>query len=195
MKHDFEDENEVYDEAYHRRRRAEMVKDGEVVRVPFYLMDGVQREVADRRYALKDGRSDGVRLRDESYALMVDRMRNPKSYDQNGRRIVSDGIVDDLSEEEIFRLAQRLSGPMAVAVPTNYLAAHSHEANEEATARENSVAGPSRDNRRPHYPKPIRDRAVALRLRDESYALMVDRMRNPKNYDKDGRKIASSSAR
>jgi hypothetical protein len=34
-----------------------------------------------------DARSEGVRLRDEAHALMVDRMRFPKSYDADGRKI------------------------------------------------------------------------------------------------------------
>jgi hypothetical protein len=134
MKHNFEDENEVYDENYIRRRRAEMVPDGGSVRVPVQLMDSAQRDRASR-YSLADSRSEGVRLRDEAHALMVDRMKNPKSYDHNGRRIVNDGV--------------------------------------EAQGRESPMAGPSRDNRRPHSPKPIRDRAEAIRLRDETYALMV----------------------
>jgi hypothetical protein len=192
MIHDFEDENEVYDADYHARMRREMIPDGGSVHVPFYLMDSAQREAAGRHSLTDARRADGIRLRDEAHALMVDRMRNPKNYDLNGKRLVNDGVVDDLSDEEIYQLAKRLSGPLCLGVPTNY----AYEANEEAPARENSrAAGPSRDNRRAHYPKPIRDRAEALRLRDESYALMVDRMRNPKNYDHSGHRIASSSAR
>jgi len=36
-----------------------------------------------------DARSEGVRLRDEAHALMVDRMRFPKNYDADGRKIVA----------------------------------------------------------------------------------------------------------
>jgi hypothetical protein len=120
MIHEVEDE--IYDEAYHRRRRAEMVPDGGSVRVPVHLMDSAQREVSGR-HSLKDSRTDAVRLRDEAHALMVDRMCNPKNYDRiTGKRLVSDGVVDDLSEQEIYQLAQRLSGPMGIGVPDNYLA-------------------------------------------------------------------------
>jgi hypothetical protein len=181
-----EDETEIYDDEYHARRRREMIPDGGSVRVPLFLMDSVQREVeSGRRAALSDGRGDAVRLRDEAHALMVDRMRNPKNYDPlNGRRVVNDGVVDDLSAEEVYELAQRLAPVLAVGMP-QFAVGHPHEANEA----QGGTAGPSRDNRRAHYPKPIRDRAEAIKLRDEAHALMVDRMRNPKNYDLNGRRI------
>ena len=34
-----------------------------------------------------DRHAEGVRLRDEAHALMVDRLRNPKSYDADGRKV------------------------------------------------------------------------------------------------------------
>jgi hypothetical protein len=180
MKPNFEDQDGVYDDdgngPYDRRypgRR--IVADKGVVRVPLMLMDAVPGRA--------DTRSHAVKLRDESYALMLDRMKNPKNYDAlTGRRLVNDGVVDDLSNDEIFQLAKRLSGPMCVAVPENWNGSSS-EANEDR----GETAGTSRDNRRPHY-KPVRDRAEATKLRDESYALMVDRMRNPKRYDMNGRR-------
>ena len=174
----------IYDDEYKARIRSQMVPDGHSVRVPVMLMDSAQREVAGR-HSLTDSRSEGVRLRDESYALMVDRMKNPRNYDPlTGRRLVNDGVVDDLSDDEIFQLAKRLSGPMCVAMPENWNGS-SHEADEA----QGGTAGPSRDNRRPHYQKPVRDRAEAIKLRDQAYAEMVDRMKNPKAYDHNGRRI------
>ena len=114
---------------------------------------------------------------------MVDRMTNPKAYDPlSGKRLVGDGVVDDLSDDEIFQLAKRLSGPMCVAVPENW-SGSSHEAEEDRGAERQD-----RDNRR-YYQKPVRDRAEAVKLRDESYALMLDRMKNPKSYDHNGRRV------
>jgi hypothetical protein len=71
-------ENEVYDDdgngPYDRRypgRR--VVADKGRVRVPLMLMDGAPGRI--------DTRSEAVRLRDEAWALMTDRMKNPKKYD------------------------------------------------------------------------------------------------------------------
>ena len=178
MNHNFEDfydddGNGPYDRRYPGQR---VVADRGSVRVPLMLMDAASG---------RDTRSEAVRLRDKAHALMVDRLRNPKNYDPlNGRRLVNDGVVDDLSDDEIFQLAKRLSGPMCVAVPENWNGS-SHEADEA----QGGTAGPSRDNRRAHYQKPVRDRAEAVKLRDESYALMLDRMKNPRSYDKDGRRV------
>jgi hypothetical protein len=131
----------VYDAKHIAKKKREMVPDGFSVRVPVTLMDSAQREVAGR-YSLKDSRSEAVKLRDKAYAEMVDRMRNPKNYDPlDGRRLVNDGVVDDLSDDEIFQLAKRLSGPMCVAVPENW-SGSSHEADEDR----GPTAGPSRDN-------------------------------------------------
>lgn len=174
----------IYDDEYKARIRSQMVPDGHSVRVPVMLMDSAQREVAGR-HSLTDSRSEGVRLRDESYALMVDRMKNPRNYDPlTGRRLVNDGVVDDLSDDEIFQLAKRLSGPMCVAVPENW-----NGSSREADEDQGGTAAPGRDNRHPHYKKPVRDREAAIKLRDQAYALMVDRMRNPKAYDHNGRRV------
>ena len=172
MKRNFDDENDdLYDKRYPGQR---VIADGKRLHVPLTLMDSASGG---------DTRSEAIRLRDEAHALMVDRMRNPKAYDYlTGRRIVNDGVVDDLSDDEIFQLAKRLSGPMCVAVPENW-SGSSHEADED-----NGMERQDRDNRRPHY-KPVRDQAMATKLRDEAYAEMVDRMRNPKSYDMNGRRI------
>ena len=72
-----------------------------VVRVPLYA-DGRRSRAAQTRALMRSPR-------DESYALMLDRMKNPKNYDAlTGRRLVNDGVVDDLSDDEIFQLAKRL---------------------------------------------------------------------------------------
>ena len=114
---------------------------------------------------------------------MVDRMRNPENFDPlTGQRLVNDGVVDDLSDDEVHALAKRLGPVMGVGVPENWTGS------PDEASEDNGLERQDRDNRRPHY-KPVRDRAEAVKLRDESYALMVDRMRNPKSYDKDGRRI------
>lgn len=48
----------------------DIIKDGEKVFVPNYLMDSAP-----------GGKSEAVRLRDEAHALYVDRLTHPKSYD------------------------------------------------------------------------------------------------------------------
>jgi hypothetical protein len=165
-------EDDIYDEAYHRRLRAEMIPDGGSVRVPLQLMDGMPREVV-RGYSLADAR----RQADEARAEMIDRMCNPKNYDQNGRRVV-DGIADDLTDDELYTLAERLAPMLALGPPNRFV---------NGPPRTTTDARP----RRPEGVVKIRDRAEAIRLRDETHALMVDRMRNPKNYDQNGRRIAS----
>jgi hypothetical protein len=96
---------------------------------------------------------------------------------------VNDGVVDDLSAEDVYELARRLAPVLAIGMP-EFAAGHPQEADEA----QGGTAGPSRDNRRPHY-KPVRDRAQAIKLRDQAYAEMVDRMNNPKSYDHNGRRI------
>jgi hypothetical protein len=167
-------EDNVFDEAYHRRLRAGMVPDGHSVRVPITLMDSAQREVSGR-YSLKESGTDAVRLRDEAHALMVDRMCNPKNYDRiTGKRLVSDGVVDDLSEQEIYQLAQRLSGPLQVAPPPdNYLAGRSDPILSRSRPATEAAPPSHGDNRRP---KQARDRAAGIAARDAAWAGMVSRM-------------------
>jgi hypothetical protein len=141
------DTDTVFDKEYIRRKRAGMVPDGGSVRCPVTLMDSAQRDA----YSRTDTRSEAVRLRDDAWALMVDRMKNPKKYDPITGKCLDD--PDEVNEDQA------------------------------------GTAGPSRDNRRVHYPKQARDHAEAIKLRDQSYALMVDRMRNPKSYDMNGRRI------
>jgi hypothetical protein len=138
-------EDTVFDEAYIKRKRSEMVPDGHSVRVPITLMDSAQRDV----YSRTDTRSEAVRLRDDAWALMLDRMKNPKKYDPITGKCLDD--PDEVNEDQA-----------GTAV--------------------------SRDNRRPHA-KPARDHAEALKLRDQAYALMLDRMKNPKSYDISGRRV------
>jgi hypothetical protein len=163
MKRNFDDENDngPYDPRYPGRK---VVADGGRVRVPLMLMDSASGR-----------KSEGVRLRDESHALMVDRMRNPKNFDPlSGRRIV-DGVIDDLSAQDVYELAKRLAPVLAIGMP-KFAPGHPDEADED-----NGMERQDRDNRHPHY-KPVRDQAMATKLRDEAYAEMVDRMKNPKAY-------------
>ena len=166
-----DDGNGPYDRRYPGRKVA---ADKGIVRVPLYMMDSAPGRA--------DTRSEAVKLRDESYALMVDRLKNPRNYDPiDGRRLVNDGIVEGLTDDEVHALAKRLGPVMGVGVPENWTGSPK-EADED-----NGLERQDRDNRRPHF-KPFRDRAEAIKLRDKAYAEMVDRMRNPKNYDMNGRR-------
>jgi hypothetical protein len=166
MKHDFEDENKKFDSAYTAKMKREMIPDGGRVHVPLYMMDGAPGRI--------DTRSEAVRLRDEAHALMVDRMRNPKSYDMNGRRL-DDGIADDLSEQDLYALARRLGPVMGVGVPDNYLAGRVDPTLSQSRPA-TETAPPSRgDSRRPHY-KQARDAAAGIQARDAAWAGMVSRM-------------------
>ena len=165
------DSENVYDAEYIARRKREMVPDGHSVRVPVLLMDSAQRDAYSRT-----GKSEAVLARDEAHAVMVNRMVHPKSYDLHGRKIVNDGAVDDLSEAELFLLAQRLSGPLGIAPPADsYLQGRVDPVLSRSRPATEAAPPNHGDNRRPHA-KQARDHATGVALRDQAYAEYLARL-------------------
>jgi hypothetical protein len=154
-----DDGNGPYDPRYPGRR---VIADRGKVSVPLLLMDASPRV---------DARSEGVRLRDEAHALMVDRMRFPKSYDAiTGARLVGDGIGADLTEDDAVELARRLAPILGTIVPDH----PTYQPSQIRPATETDP--PSRgDSRRAHYPKQARDRAAGIAARDAAWAQLQSR--------------------
>ena len=135
------------------------------------MMDAAQRDAYSRT-----GKSEAVLARDEAYAVMVNRMTHPKSYDMHGRKVMNDGAVDDLSEEELFLLAQRLSGPLGIAPPADsYLQGRVSPALSQSRPATEADPPSRGDSRRPHY-KQARDAEAGIQARDAAWAGMVQRM-------------------
>ena len=146
----------------------DIVKDGEVVRVPNYMMDAAPGRV--------DNRSAAVKARDDAHRLMCDRMTRPKDFDPITGKRLDDGIADDLSEEDLVALAKRLGPVMGVGVPDNYLAGVSNKPGLSSSRPATEAAPPSRgDSRRPHA-KQARDHATGNALRDRAYAEYLARL-------------------
>src|SRR5208337_994066 len=81
----------------------DVLRDGERLRVPLALMDGVQREIANSQ-SLADAR----RLADDArsqYIANLNGWRNPKA---------------SLSDDEVFALAQRIAPMLGLAAPKRW---------------------------------------------------------------------------
>lgn len=82
---------------------------------------------------------------------------------------MNDDAIDDLTEEQLTRLAQRLSGPLQIAAPPDsYLQGRV----DPALSR----SRPATESSPPNRGRPTRDHAEGIRARDAAWAGMVQRM-------------------